>query len=373
MFSKQRVAAAAAIVATVCAQQAHAQSSVSLYGVIDLSFGSFQYSADKTSATAPNPTDRKHLNKVDGNQMVTSYFGLKGVEDLGDGVKVGFVLESFLRPDTGAAGRSDANAAATPPVPADNFWGRAANVYVQSASLGKLTVGRQGNLVFSQVVGFNPLAGAFGLSPAVRLTYGKWGNDRGDSGWSNAVTYSTPTMSGLSASVQLQPGEKADGSESLSHAVAVSYTAGPLAVAASSQRVRAADAPKIDLSAGQQQTFSLVNASYDAGVAKLFVQAGRIDNKGYGAGLRISTNLYQVGASIPVTKESKLLVSWGSSTEKPNSGGTTAKTRHDIGTVAYDYWLSKRTDVYAAYMFDNEKLANFQKGHTYLVGVRHAF
>ncbi len=368
MFSMKSVAVAA--LSVVCAGQAMAQSSVNLYGVVDLSFGSFQYSANKTSITAPAPTDRKHITKVDGNQMVTSYIGFRGVEDLGDGLKAGFVLESFLRPDTGASSRNEASATAN----ADTFWSRAANVYLSSASLGKLTIGRQGNLLFSQVVAFNPFGGGFGLSPAVRLTFGKWGNDRGDSGWSNAVTYVTPSMSGLTATVQLAPGEKADGSEALSHGLGFNYSSGPFAVAAATQRLRGAESPKLDLAAGQQQQFSLVSASYDAGVAKVFVEAGRIANKGYAANaVKISTNLYQIGASVPLSKEGKLLVSWGSSTEKPNGGGTTVKTRHDIGTIAYDHWLSKRTDVYVAYMFDNEKLANFQKGQSYLVGVRHAF
>jgi predicted porin len=338
-----------------------AQSSYNLYGVIDLAFGSFQYSANKT--TTPAPTDRKHVTKVDPNTMATSFFGLKGVEDLGDGNKAGFVIESFLRPDTGAAGRFDN----------DPFWGRAANVYLQSASLGKVTVGRQANLPFLQIANFNPFGGAFGAAPAVRLTYGKWGNDKGDSGWSNSVGYTTPTMAGVSAAVQLQPGEASDGSEALSHAVAVSYSDGPLALAASTQRLRSAELPKPAFAKGQQQTFSLLNASYDAGVAKGFVQVGRISNKGFTGAPSISTSLYQIGASVPVSKEGKVLVSWGSSTEKPNHGGTTVKTRHDIGTLAYDHWLSKRTDLYAAYMLDNEKLKNFQKGQSYLVGVRHAF
>ena len=367
MFSMKSVAVAAALATCGLAQ---AQSSANLYGVVDLSFGSFQYSADKTSATAPNPTDRKHVTKVDGNQMITSFIGFKGVEDLGDGLKAGFVLESFLRPDTGASGRNDASATAN----ADVFWARASNVYLQSATLGKVTVGRQANLPFTQVVAFNPFGGGFGLSPAVRLTYGKWGNDKGDSGWSNAVSYVTPTMAGVTGTVQLQPGEKTDGSEALSHGVGLSYSAGPLALAASSQRLRSAESPKLDFAKGQQQVFSLVNASYDAGFAKFFGEMGRITNKGFTTNaVKISTRLYQVGAAVPVTASGKLLVSWGSSTETPNAGGTTPKTRHDIGTLAYDHFLSKRTDVYVATMLDNEKKTNYQKGYSYLVGIRHAF
>ena len=112
---------ALSVLALSAAAAAQAQSSYNVYGVVDLSVGSMQLSDRPTEA--PN----KRVTKVDGNNMVTSYLGFKGLEDLGGGLKAGFVLEAFLRPDTGAAGRSDANGA----VPADNFWGRAANVFLR--------------------------------------------------------------------------------------------------------------------------------------------------------------------------------------------------------------------------------------------------
>lgn len=84
-------------------------------------------------------------------------------------------------------------------------------------SLGKVTLGRQATLGFSHVVAFNPFAGGFGISPAVRLTYGAWGNDKGDSAWSNAVSYVSPAMSGVTVSVQAQTGEAADRAERTSY------------------------------------------------------------------------------------------------------------------------------------------------------------
>lgn len=214
---------ALSVLALSAAAAAQAQSSYNVYGVIDLSVGSMQLSGLPTAA------DNKRLTKVDGNNMTTSFLGFKGVEDLGGGLKAGFTLEAFLRPDTGAQGRSDANTTVTPNVPADNFWGRAANVYLQS-DLGKLTIGRQGNLLFGQVASYNPFGGAFGLSPAVRLTFGAWGNDRGDSGWSNAITYSTPNLAGFTGSVSYQAGEDSTLNERNSYALAANYVNGPFAI-----------------------------------------------------------------------------------------------------------------------------------------------
>jgi predicted porin len=353
----------AAMVATL-ASSAFAQSSNQIYGVVDLSLGSLQLSGTQGSA------DNKRVTKVDGNQMVTSFLGFKGVEDLGGSLKAGFALEAFLRPDTGASGRNDASG----PVKADVFWGRAANVYLQG-DLGKLTLGRQADLLFLQAVSYNPFAAAFGLSPTVRLTYhGKWGNDRGDSGWSNTIAYQMPTMAGFSATVQVQPGEASDGSEGTSYAVGGSYTAGPFSMAAGWQTIKSAEAPKPDLAAGQKHTFGLISASYDFGVAKVFGQFGAFKNTGYTANAtKIKADLFQLGATVPVTSAGKVLVSFGQSKEKPVEGGTTASTRHSILTLAYDHWLSKRTDVYAAYMRDKEHLPGFKTGNSVVFGVRHAF
>jgi predicted porin len=346
---------------------AMAQSSYTLYGVVDLSLGSFQ------SSGAEGSTANKHVTKVDGNQMVTSYIGLKGTEDLGGGLKAGFVMETFLRPDTGASGRNDlSTSGGTTTKKADVFWGRASNVWLQSG-LGKLVIGRQANLPFTQVVGFNPFGGAFGLSPAVRLTYGAWGNDKGDSGWSNAVTYVTPDLSGFTATVQTQAGEASDGSEGSSYGLGAAYTSGPLSVAGSWQTLRSASDPMLDFVAQRRQTFGLLNASYDAGFSKFFLQYGRIENHGFATTTRIDTSLYQVGAAVPVSSSGKVLASFGQSKEKPVEGGTTPVTLHNILTLAYDHWLSKRTDAYAAVMMDNEKVSGYKKGYSYVLGLRHAF
>lgn len=354
-----------AVSAGVCST-ANAQSSYNLYGVVDLSIASMQLSGTEGS------TDNKRLTKVDGNNMITSYIGLKGVEDLGEGLKAGFVMETFLRPDTGASGRNDASATAA----ADPFWSRAANVYLQGG-FGKLVLGRQIDPVYAQMVAYNPFGGAFGLSPAIRLSFNnKWGNDKGDSGWSNAVSYATPNLGGLTLSTAAQAAEVSDGSdgsEGSSYSLAANYVSGPLAVGGVWQTVRSVTAPKLDLSKGQRQTFGLANVSYDAGFAKFFAEYGKMGNHGFTGASKINTTLYQLGASVPVTATGKVLASFGQSKEKPVEGGTTPKTLHNILTLAYDHFLSKRTDTYVAVMMDNEKLAGFKKGYSYVAGLRHAF
>ncbi|MDO9003550.1 MAG: porin, partial [Aquabacterium sp.] len=72
---------------------------------------------------------------------------------------------------------------------------------------------------------------------------------------------------------------------------------GAFVIGAGYQSIKAAEAPKADLSSGQKQTFALLGASYDFGVVKLFGQYGQFKNEGFALTDRIDTKLYQVGAS----------------------------------------------------------------------------
>ncbi|WP_197322741.1 porin, partial [Ralstonia solanacearum] len=81
--------AALAAAAGLTMGAAHAQSSVTLYGQVDAWVGA-QKGFDSSRAGVVNP-----------GGMSTSYWGLKGSEDLGNGLKSLFALEAFFRPDTG--------------------------------------------------------------------------------------------------------------------------------------------------------------------------------------------------------------------------------------------------------------------------------
>ena len=362
-MSPQKLFAPAALTALMGLASGVQAQSLNLYGVIDIAAGSFQTSY-QDGAVNPRAT------KVDSNQMITSFWGLKGTEDLGGGLKAGFVLEGFLRPDTGEAGRFGTS---------DTFWSRSAHLWLEG-SYGKLSIGRQGTLLFANTLSYNPLGSAFGLSPAIRLTFGASGNDYSDSGFSNAISYATPTMGGFSAAAQVQFDEDTETDKGKVYALSLNYKAGPLAIGAAWQSVRTATAPKggaavTDLSNGAKQTFGMLGVSYDAGFAKLFAQYGEFGNTGFTQTRRIDTKLYTLGASVPVSKAGAVLVAYGESMEEAVEGGTTPDTDHSIFTLAYTHSLSKRTSLYTAYMMDKEDPdgVKWKTGHTYVVGVRHAF
>jgi predicted porin len=345
------VATASALVLSLISASAHAQNSLQIYGALDLAVGSFQLS---------NGTGVKAVTKVERNAMITSFIGFKGMEDLGGGLKAGFALESFLQPDTGATGRGPAT---------DPFWSRSAFVYLEGG-FGKFTLGRQANLLALTTYAYNPYGSAFGLSPAVRLTFSAGsGNDKGDSAWSNALTYAAPSLGGFKFTLQGQLGEDATKAQGNSYAATVQYTAGPFSAALSAQKLRSVTPPKTAFTAAQDQTFSMLGMSYDFGVAKLFGQYGKIKDTGFATNLE--TKLYQLGASIPVSQPGKVLVSYGENKEKNLASGVAFK--HGIFSLGYDHYLSKRTDLYAVYMMDDEKRPGFKKGNTYAFGVRHMF
>ena len=72
---------------------AQAQSSVNVYGLMDLSVG---------STKAPGGTA---TTAVDSGKLTTSYYGFGGREDLGGGLAATFRIEGFLRAASGDAGR----------------------------------------------------------------------------------------------------------------------------------------------------------------------------------------------------------------------------------------------------------------------------
>ncbi|MDZ4239742.1 MAG: porin, partial [Hydrogenophaga sp.] len=96
------------LVSALCltALSAQAQSTVTAYGLLDLSVGSTK-APGGTSTTA-----------VDSGKMTTSFIGFGGSEDLGGGLSAVFKMEGFLRVDTGDQGRFTG----------DTTWARTASV-----------------------------------------------------------------------------------------------------------------------------------------------------------------------------------------------------------------------------------------------------
>jgi predicted porin len=273
--------------------------------------------------------------------MTTNWFGFSGSEDLGGGLSAVFTLQSFMRADTGASGRFGA----------DTFWARNAFVGLASSSLGRVTIGRNTTPFFVTTLSFNPFGDSFGYSPSIRH-YFTSGTLTGDSGWSDSVLYTSPKLGG--ATLQLFVAAAEAGSNGRNHGVNLRWGAGAFDSAFSWQDV------KKDGAAAVADTKSWQGAaSYDFGMAKLFGQFGNVANKTTG-------NEYDIaglGASVPVGN-GRLLAQWGQI--KPETGA-----KRKTFSAGYDYFLSKRTDLYAVAMSD--KIDGQSNGSAFSIGVRHRY
>ncbi|RAS03488.1 porin [Cupriavidus alkaliphilus] len=130
---------------------AHAQTSVTLYGVID---GSVEY-VNRVAASAATPTQggsRFGMPSVGG--LSASRWGLRGVEDLGSGNQALFVLESGFQWDTGALQSAP-------------LFNRQSFIGVQNKDLGKLTFGRQYTSFFDGMANFAPMRFAATYEPGI--------------------------------------------------------------------------------------------------------------------------------------------------------------------------------------------------------------
>jgi predicted porin len=353
MFAKKIVAGAALL-----ALAAAAQAQVKLYGSVEATVGSFKSLQATNADGSANANYRKSVTKVDSGQMMTSFLGFSGSEDLGGGLKAEFVLETFLATDTGG----------NVPNNAGQFWGRGSNVAL-SGGFGKVALGQYDNALFTYGYTYNPFGSSMGFSPTMRHYYslGSLGNAKGaalgvDTGWVNSITYETPTIAGFAANVQVTPKETSAAGAKNSTTVGASYNAGAFSAAVA--YMDADDQQSSNTSAGtafaKDQKVTAVGASYDFGVAKAFGQYTAVNNE-----VAADETIFQVGASVPVTAAGTVLASYGQ--YKTKNGGT----KDTIFSLGYDHMISKRTDVYA--VFTNEKLTAVKGANSFAVGIKHNF
>ncbi len=328
---------------------AQAQSTVQLMGLVDVYAGAMKMAGDASRRSV-----------VNSGGMTTSWWGMSGSEDLGGGMKASFMLTSFFQADTGVTGRFG-----------EQQFSRDANVSL-SSGLGTLTLGRGKAPNFLPTISFNPMGDSYTFSPLVLHssvpvgTFGayRWtGTVPADTGWSNQITYSSPTFAGLKGNLHYQLGEQGSGANESAHNVGFNlfYSAGPLGLTAYWERdeINNPFPPNAVLVSGTNTAWML-GGTYDAGFVKLFATAGKSSN----AADTIDKQTTSLGASAPMGA-GKLLAAVA------RTKNDVADTRRTTTTVGYDHTLSKRTDAYAMLMHD--KITSYSSGTSFGVGVRHRF
>jgi len=181
---------------------AQAQSSVTLFGILDASIEWSNDDANSTiNAANGNFTKGDSTLRLNSSHQSGSRFGVRGVEDLGGGLKAIFTIEHRLNVDTGTtAGGGFAAGNGT-------FWNGQAWVGLQGG-WGQLTAGRQYSPIF------------WALLPADFSGYGFYNNWAGFSGQNfgltpqgpiridNSLAYKSPTFGGLTVYAMYAFGEQ---------------------------------------------------------------------------------------------------------------------------------------------------------------------
>ncbi|MDB5118648.1 MAG: porin [Mucilaginibacter sp.] len=319
---------------------AMAQTNVQVYGLLDTYVGSIKRSDQAQSTTV-----------VNGGGTATSYWGIRGTEDLGGSLKAIFVLESFFQSDTGTQGRN----ATDPFFSKDSFVGL-------SGSLGQITMGRHTLPVFNALVAGNPFGGSLQLSPVMLQTwlptFGR--NVAGDSKWDNSVQYKTPIMSGFQGTVIAGAGETAGHNGTGNVGLSGAYAQGPLSATLVVQKTRVGTglAPVTP-----QQSVVMGGGTYNFGMLKLY-------GTYYQTQIPVSDirdKTAQLGVAVPIGA-GKISASWANS--RISARGVADVSRNGFST-GYEHGLSPTTALYAIYMYD--KLNTSGSAGSVAFGMRHTF
>lgn len=294
--------------------------------------------------------------------MSTSYWGFSAQDELGEGYKAVIKLEGFIRPTKGDYGRFDG----------DSFFSRNAYAGIESP-YGTLTAGRVTPPLFVSTILFNPFVDSYVFSPMVVHTYLGLGTypayvtDQGvvgDSGWNSGVQYATPTFHGLSGNATYAIDN--DSRQGKKESAQLLYMQGDMGATLVYQRVNFnSDALDLDTLVPGMTAQSVVQAgaSYAWRGIKIFAQYMYTHNeRRQDVGGHWNVNTGQVGATVRLGKGSAM-ASYARSTESQ-----ALKQSRDTWALGFDYPLSKRTDVYLAYMQDS--FNDQSNGYTYGAGLR---
>ena len=376
---------------------AYAQSSVTVYGILDMGYvGSNQ----KLTSTAGSAATKTQIGQFGQGAESTNRLGLKGTEDLGGGTSAFFTTEFQLYPqDQNLSGSTNSG-----------LLNRQTFVGLKQTGLGSAAVGRQYTPIFNAAAQTNPgqynnvvgdvvylgsTSGGAGTSTATTIT----GQENGigfTNRASNSITAQTDRFNGFSANAMYQLNNKdttqtaaSTGGQTNSngYGISVDYIRDKLLVNAARQSFT-------QNTTGTATAFTDVNtatfvsakdvqnyagATYDFGILKAYAQwiqrtiTSTIDGSQFA-----KRTAQQVGVRAFITPkvEGWASVGNGKYDQYGSTNGTVPFTAYQIGS---NYWLSKRTNLYTIYG-STQSSGNQQttagaasSKNMYALGMRHTF
>lgn len=303
---------------------AAAQSSVTVYGTVDLGLLTQNHATNKT--------------QLYNGGIAPSIWGFRGSEDLGGGLKANFNLEGHIAADTGASGGNGTTGAPTQ-------FRRQSNVGLSSADWGTLTLGNQYGPAVLAFAATDPRGLRENFSGLYSWAYNSGaltpgGNQNNDVGvfLQNAISYSHKMGPvGIAGAYSTSEGQGAV------YSLGATYT-GPVTLSAAYQSTNKPGTTKrisalYTLGAAYTMGDFTGKLNYLRGVNKniSFVETSKVDVIGAGVEWKTAAN-NTLGASVYFAKD-KL--------------ASTDKTTTFI--LSDEYAMSKRTTLYATLAFANAK------------------
>jgi predicted porin len=335
---------------------ASAQSSVTLFGIVDLSVNNIKNGTAKTTSLA-------------SNQLNSNRLGFRGTEDLGGGLGAGFWLEMGMDNATGQAGGGSGNVQNADGT-SSQLFNRRSTVSL-TGGFGEIRAGRDYDPTFLNWSAFDAY-GANGMGEGLNLV-NTLGSGVGTTvRANNSVGYFLPSnLGGLYGSAMVAAGQGLAGNKY--QGARIGYAAGPIDTAL------AYGVTKAPVPGSAVNDFKVLNwgGSWNFGVAKLILLFNQ--NK-FGA---LKQNLYEVSTSVPLGQgEFRLAYTHADS----KGTGIDNNDANQIGGE-YIYNLSKRTALYgqAAQIKNKGAFAASVLGGTpsaglagakstgFGVGIRHSF
>jgi predicted porin len=304
---------------------ASAQSSVTIYGVVDAGIDRID-NGDAAGAKVSLDSGNNAANRI----------GFKGVEDLGNGLKAEFLLENGFE-DNGAAKSVDGDVGA---------FSRLAYLGL-TGGFGKVRLGRQNSPIKEAVSKFDTF-GSSGMVNGVDFLNGGGVSER----VSNQIAWISNNMGGFQGEIGYRFGEvTGDNSANRGWGAQVGYANGPLSVqfGYDQQNYNGADFFGNDAAGlDGDVTDALLGASYNFGAFKLHAAYGQRKMDAGTTGITgvtgdVKIRSYMLGASVP----------FGASAIRAeyirNDNRDIDNADSNVTALSYTYAMSKRTTLYATY------------------------
>jgi predicted porin len=325
-------------------------------------FGTARLSVDRVNDGNANSSSANQLNSN------TTVLGVKGTEDLGDGMSAIWQMAGTVDLDNSGARAFTFNK--------DTFVG------MSSASMGTLLAGSHDSPYKMATRGLDLFGDGIADNRGNQSTSATFGNASmmgggHDAGLGNTLLYMSPSMSGFSVAAATVFGAEsasATGSKGSLYSLAGMYAQGPIyaTVALDTKKFGSAGTGDLGATGGaavdDKATAFKVGGSYtmDAFMADAVIERitnttaiGGVESKG--------TNLYLGGKfNVSSTDAVKAAITKRGST----TGATNDAKQYSVG---YDHDMSKMTTVYALYTKLTDNTAGAADPSALSVGIRHGF